>query len=102
VNDDKCAKKRILTVEFILLFIATFTFVLSVGVLSPFLPIFASSLGATESLVGIIMGVFFAVGLLTRIPYGSLIDAYGKRLMMMVGAVIYTVAPLLYLFCSDP
>ena len=96
VPDSDEGKPRIITVKFILLLIATFTFVLSVGVLTPFLPIFAQTLGATEAIVGIIIGIFWAVGLLTRIPYGGLIDAYGKRRMMMFGAVIYAVATLLY------
>ncbi len=66
--------------------------------IKPMLPLFASSLGAQEMLVGAIVAVPPLVQIFTRIPSGAAATRYGKRrmillsfVMTMAGAAILTV-----------
>ncbi len=72
------------------------------SLLFPVIPKYADALGASLSVVGLAVGTFSYVTALTMIPFGMLSDRVGRRSLLVVGLVMYTVAPLLYIVVSDP
>lgn len=67
---------------------------------SPVLPLFASHLGADPSRVGFVASVSAFTGVVFSIPAGLLSDRLGKRKMLIFSAIIFSTAPLLYLFIT--
>ena len=53
----------------------------------PILPVYASSLGASYKLVGLIVGAYGVTQLFLRIPQGVLSDRWRKRKIFVVGAM---------------
>jgi len=72
------------------------------SLLFPVIPKYADALGASLSMVGLVVGTFSYAAALTMIPFGMLSDRVGRRTLLVVGLVIYTVAPLFYIVVSDP
>jgi len=65
--------------------------------LLPTLPLYIESLGSTKQQIGIVMGSF-AVGVLAFRPQvGKLADHQGRKLVLLIGMVVATIAPLGYL-----
>ncbi len=72
------------------------------SLLFPVIPKYAEVLGTPLSLVGLVVGTFSYVAALTMIPFGMLSDRVGRRALLVIGLVIYTVAPLFYLMVTSP
>ena len=53
----------------------------------PILPVYASSLGASFKLIGLIVGAYGATQLFLRIPQGVLSDRWRKRKIFVIGAM---------------
>ena len=67
----------------------------------PTLPAFATSLGATAVMLGIIGGAYGIMQILLRIPLGIISDKSGKdKLLLIIGFVILTVSAILFIFAS--
>ncbi|MEM3526663.1 MAG: MFS transporter [Candidatus Jordarchaeaceae archaeon] len=66
------------------------------GIVIPFLPQYAVSLGASDMDLGIIFASYALVQLVTVIPFGLLSDRYGRRPFMIMGMLLLGVASLLY------
>jgi MFS family permease len=69
---------------------------------NPVLPLYASSLGANDALIGLISAVSPLAGILFSFPVGVLSDHLGKRRLLISAGGVFLVAPLLYLFVTDP
>ena len=69
---------------------------------NPVLPLYASSLGANEALIGLISAVSPFAGILFSFPVGVLSDHLGRRHILRISGGVFLIAPLLYLFVSDP
>ncbi|MBF0517952.1 MAG: MFS transporter [Nitrospirae bacterium] len=68
---------------------------------SPVLPLYTAYLGVGSAGIGVIASISPLAGILCSIPAGVLADRYGSRRMLVVAAVIFITAPLLYLLaCS--
>lgn len=68
---------------------------------SPVLPLFASHLGADASGVGFVAAVSAFAGVAFSIPAGLLSDRLGKRRMLIFSSLIFSTAPILYLFVAN-
>ncbi|MEA5003614.1 MAG: MFS transporter [Christensenella sp.] len=67
----------------------------------PTLPAFASSLGATAVMLGVIGGAYGVMQILLRIPLGIVSDKTGKdKLLLIIGFVILTLSAVLFIFSS--
>jgi predicted MFS family arabinose efflux permease len=88
--------------DFFILAASTFAFFMSFHMLLPILSPYAKQLGAGESEIGVIIGIFALVAVLSRIPYGSYADKRAKKNLLLLGAFIFTVSPLLYSMSSNP
>ncbi len=69
---------------------------------NPVLPLYASSLGANEALIGLISAVSPFAGILLSFPVGVLSDHLGKKRLLLLAGGVFLVAPLLYLLVTDP
>ena len=97
--DKLSTDRKILFSLFLLGFFAIFSTTLSK---SPVLPLFAQALGSGNATLGMISAVSPFAGILFSFPIGVLSDKLGRRRLLIVSGVVFVVAPLLYLFISDP
>ncbi len=94
VND-----RKILFYLYLLGFFAIFSTTISK---SPVLPLFAQALGSGDATLGMISAVSPFAGILFSFPVGVLSDRLGKKRLLILSGVVFVIAPLLYLFISDP
>ena len=91
-----CPRPRLLTKPFIAVTAATGAFFIYVGMLVPLLPRFIEDeLGAGELGVGLSVSAFAIAAICARPLIGRLVQRYGRRLMMVSGALIAGLAGLL-------
>jgi len=69
---------------------------------TPLLPIFAASLGASGSFLGLIVSVSTITGLVLKPLFGILSDRWGRRVWLLVGAGFFAFMPFLYRFIGSP
>lgn len=69
---------------------------------NPVLPLFVKGLGASDSILGIIAAASPLAGIVFSFPIGFAADKIGKRKLLIISAIIFTLAPLLYLTVSNP
>lgn len=64
---------------------------------SPVLPLFTAYLGASPTGVGIIAGVSAFTGIIASIPSGIFSDKWGRKRMLVLSGIVFSIAPFLYL-----
>lgn len=69
---------------------------------NPVLPLFVKGLGASDSILGIIAAASPLAGIVFSFPIGFLADRIGKRKLLIISGMIFTLAPLLYLTVTNP
>jgi predicted MFS family arabinose efflux permease len=72
----------------LLIFISTFFFWAAIYFYAPVLPVYAESLGANLTTVGIIGAAYALPQLLFRIPIGMWSDSLGRRKPLIIGGII--------------
>ena len=68
---------------------------------TPLLPIFAASLGASDSFVGLIISVSTLTGMIFKPVIGFLSDMWGRRSWLLVGTAFFTFMPFVYTFVDS-
>ena len=68
--------------------VATFVVMLGFGILSPVLPLYAKSFGVGYDSVGLLVSAFAFARLLFDLVSGPLVNRFGQRAVVVVGAVI--------------
>jgi MFS transporter, DHA1 family, multidrug resistance protein len=66
----------------------------------PLLPLFARELGAGPSLIGFVMGASTLTGVFLKLPAGALSDLFGRRRLLVAGALVFATLPFTYLAVS--
>lgn len=66
----------------------------------PLLPLFARELGAGPALIGFVMGASTLTGIVLKLPAGALSDVFGRRRLLIAGAVVFATVPFTYLAAS--
>lgn len=89
-------KKRIFTI----LFIAVFATTLGMGIIEPFMGIYAESLGANGLMIGLIFGSFTLSRALFTPFIGRLSDYKGRKNLLLVGLAGYTILSFFYAVAS--
>ena len=84
---------------FLLGFFAIFSTTISK---SPVLPLFTQSLGAGDSLIGLIAACSPLAGILFSFPVGVLSDHLGRKKLLVCAGFVFLAAPLTYLLITDP
>lgn len=87
----------IFTKSFVTCFLGTFGLYCSVYYLIPILPLYLEEIGKNSSEIGIIIGAFSASSIVLRPLVGTLLDTYSKKSLMIFGAFIFILSPVLYL-----
>ena len=91
-------KKRI----FLILFIATLITMLSLGIITPILPLYAKSMKAT----GIELGVIFSGFALSRGIFAPIVgqysDQYGRKKLIVTGLFLFIILSVCYVLASSP
>ncbi|MFQ6087817.1 MAG: MFS transporter [Candidatus Methanofastidiosia archaeon] len=67
---------------------------------TPLLPLFALFLGASPSLIGMIVGASTVTGIFLKAPSGALSDYIGRKKMLLFGAFLFAVMPFSYIFAT--
>jgi MFS family permease len=90
------ATKNLLTRDFILCFLAQFTFTFVFHILIPTLPIYLSRLGSTEVEIGVLIGIIGVSSLIFRPFVGRALLKIPERNFMMAGALIFALTSIAY------
>ena len=69
---------------------------------NPVLPLFVQALGAGNTVLGFIAAVSPLAGILFSFPIGVISDYIGRRRLLRASGAVFLLAPLLYLFITDP
>jgi len=75
--------------------------VLGFSLVAPIFPIYVLDLGASYTLLGIVVAIYGAVQLLTQVPIGRLSDRKGRKKLILLGLISFAVMPLLYLRATN-
>ena len=76
-------------------FVNLFVF-LSFQMIFPTLPLYIKSLGGSDAVIGLVMGIFTAATLIARPTAGILLDRIGKKKVLLCGLGVFTVMVYLY------
>ncbi|QLE59355.1 MFS transporter [Nostoc sp. TCL26-01] len=92
-----------LRLNLLILFTAGLLFWSSTATFLPTLPLYIESVGGSKQEIGIVMGGF-AIGLLLFRPIlGRMADKHGRKLLLLIGTIVATIAPFGYMaFTSIP
>ncbi|MBC8257975.1 MAG: MFS transporter [SAR324 cluster bacterium] len=69
---------------------------------TPLLPIFAASLGANATFLGLIVSVSTLTGMLLKPIFGLLSDRWGRWIWIFAGTLLFTGIPFLYQWIQTP
>ncbi len=83
------------------LYLSVFVAVLGFSLVAPVFPRYAMSLGASYTLLGIIVSIYGAVQLISQIPIGRRSDRLGRKKILLLGLLSFTFMPLLYIYATD-
>lgn len=90
------ARQLLLAPPFLIVTGATFAFWMTVFAHSPLLPLYLAEIGYSGSVIGVVFGSAALAALLTRVATGWMIDRYGERPFLLVGALLWVVtAPVI-------
>jgi MFS family permease len=91
--------RRMMYYLFLIGFFAIFSTTISKN---PVLPLFSQAIGAGDAMIGLIAAISPLAGILFSFPVGVLSDHLGRRRLLITSGAIFLLAPLLYLFVTDP
>ena len=95
-------KSKLITPDFVLLFISSFFFLGSLFLLIPVLPLYMKDVaGATTTQVGLLMGTITVSSLIARPYIGRRADISGRRPLLVLGTIDFVIAPLLYIVAHN-
>jgi len=84
------------------LYLCIFIAMTGLGIISPILPNYASNLGATGIMIGLIYSSFSLSRAILQIPIGRLSDSFSKKKIIVSGLSVYTLVSILYVFADSP
>jgi MFS transporter, DHA1 family, multidrug resistance protein len=87
---------------FAVLVASMFISMLGMGIVSPFLPIYASTLGASRLQVGLIQAGFNITGIGTLLFVGRLSDKFGRKPFLSSGLAILAISTVGLMFARNP
>jgi DHA1 family multidrug resistance protein-like MFS transporter len=87
---------------FIVLVGSMFISMMGMGLVTPFLPIYANTMGANGVEVGLIQAAFSITGIGTLLFVGRLSDRYGRKSFLSAGLTILAIASFGLLYATRP
>lgn len=89
-------KPRLWTKNFILIILVNLCVFLSFQMLLPTMPVYVQRLGATEDIVGLIMGIFTITAVGLRPFVGRALDTSGRKVVYFFGLIIIIISIFSY------
>lgn len=89
-NNDNTTK--IFTRDFMLIWIANFFIFLGFQMTLPTIPIFIDSLGGSEQMIGLVVGVFTFSALLVRPYAGHALETKGRGIVYLFGLILFVLS----------
>lgn len=83
------------------LYLSVFVAVLGFSLVAPIFPLYVIGMGASYTLLGVIVSIYGAVQLITQIPIGRLSDRTGRKGLILLGLLTFTIMPPLYLWATS-
>lgn len=83
---------KIITRDFVLIWIANFFIFLGFQMTLPTLPLFVKELGGTDQLIGIIVGIFTFSALIFRPYAGHALETKGRGVVYLFGLILFVVS----------
>jgi MFS family permease len=83
--------RNILTIDYVLGFLAFFSFLAAFHALIPTLPLYLARLGSSEREIGVLVGAFGVASLASRLLVGRVLLKFSERLVMMGGATLFII-----------
>ena len=80
--------------------IALFSVMLGAGLIIPLLPLYAHSLGANITWLGIISASFFVGSVISTPLFGRLSDLKGRKTFISIGLVFYGIISLSFIWAT--
>jgi DHA1 family multidrug resistance protein-like MFS transporter len=87
---------------FIVLVATMFISMLAMGIVSPFLPIYAEELGASNLEIGLVQAAFSIAGLGTLVFVGRWSDRLGRKPFLLVGLGVLTLSSVGLMYADSP
>jgi DHA1 family multidrug resistance protein-like MFS transporter len=87
---------------FIVLVSTMFISMLAMGIVSPFLPIYAEELGASNLEIGLVQASFSIAGIGTLLFVGRWSDRLGRKPFLITGLVILTLSSVGLMYANTP
>jgi len=94
-------RRDIFTPQLLLNWIIRILFFSSLSALLPTLPNYLNTIGGNNSQIGMVMSAFAVGVLLFRPLIGRQVDTLGRKTILILGIVIFIIAPVLYLFIES-
>jgi predicted MFS family arabinose efflux permease len=91
------AIRKILTPQFISVFLSQFALSFTANLLIPTLPIYLASLGSREETIGVLIGALSVSSVILRPAVGKALSRIPERKFLLAGALIYVVTSLSYI-----
>jgi len=87
---------------FVVLVGSMFISMLGMGIVNPFLPIYANTMGASRFEVGFIQAAFSMTGIGTLVFIGRFSDRYGRKSFLSGGLIVLAISSVGLMFAYDP
>jgi len=87
---------------FVVLVASMFISMLGMGIVTPFLPIYANTMGASRLEVGLIQAAFSITGIGTLVFVGRLSDRFGRKLFLSGGLIVLAISSVGLMFAYGP
>lgn len=68
---------------------------------NPVLPLYVNALGQGEAVIGLISAISPLAGILFSFPVGLMIDHWGRKKLLILSALVFVLAPLMYIFVTN-
>ncbi|MCJ7444446.1 MAG: MFS transporter [Methanotrichaceae archaeon] len=83
------------------IFLSVFVAVLGISLVAPIFPMYVMGLGASYTQLGFIVSIYGAVQLHIQIPIGRLSDHIGRKGLILLGLMSFTIMPPLYIYATN-
>ncbi len=68
---------------------------------TPVLALFARALGASSTMIGLVVGMSTVTGIFFKAPSGTLSDVYGRRAALLASVLVFGLMPFTYILVHD-
>ena len=90
-NISKQTARNLFTRDFVLGFLAYFTYLFACFALIPTLPVYLARLGSNEREIGVLVGIFSVSSLVSRLLAGGALTRYSEKSVMIFAALLFAI-----------